>query len=515
VIVGGGATGGWAAKHLTEKGLKVTLLDAGPYLDGRAEFEKALGKVMTGQANFLSNVDQIDRHRQATDEDQKIQGLCYAYNAATKHLFVNDVENPYEIAEGKPFTWIRCRQIGGRTNLWSRVVLRMSDTQFQSADSDLPAWPITYKDIAPHYGNVEQFIGVQGTLEGHPDVPDGQFVGQALPPQPEELMLRKAAEELWPGMPRLFRTRISMLTQPSVSLAAREALPFYSSIGSSIPAAEKTGRLKIIHNAVVHKIITDATGKKARMVEYVDANTGESREFAGKVIILCASALESTRILLNSKNENHPDGLGNSSGVLGHYLMDHVCGAWVSGTKRSHSGQGYPVEIYIPHIPSEAVRGFGSQGVCGPAFTRFVGFGEMAPRFENHVSISHSLKDKWGIPVLKIDCEYSDKERDGARIWRDNIEKLLKYSGYETEHSGDVLGTPGSSIHEMGTARMGSDPKNSVLDSHCRSWDVRNLFVTDGAAFVTSSYHNPTLTMLALTDRACAFIADHYNTEFA
>ncbi|WP_039912256.1 GMC oxidoreductase [Cellvibrio mixtus] len=510
LVVGSGATGGWAAKSLTQRGLRVALLDAGPQLNAKEDFQRRL---ISGKAK--QNIDRIDGSMNATSDRQFIQASCYAYTPSTKHLFVDDLDNPYEVVEGKPFNWIRCRQVGGRSNLWARVAIRMSDFQFKGKYQNLPSWPITYQDVSSHYDEIEDFFHVSGYKENHPEVPDGIFIEDDLPPQYSELALKKAAVDLWPGNTRLFRLRTTTLAQPYVSMISREALPFYSSSGSTIPSAINSGLVSVIPNAVVHRIIMSVDGKKAQGVEYFDAMSGESKEVTAKVVMLCASTLESTRILLNSKSGKHPNGVGNSSGVLGHFLMDHVCGAWVSGTKLPSLTDERDTHIYMPPIRVNSSLPVGAQGYLSSKSVKFIGFGEMRPRYENQVTISEELKDKWGIPALKIECEYSEEEKAATHEWRRYMEAFLTHAGYKTNVSTEELSVPGSGIHEVGTARMGSDRKNSILNPYCRSWDVPNLFVTDGSAFVTSSYHNPTLTMLALTNRACVHIAENFSSEFA
>jgi choline dehydrogenase-like flavoprotein len=515
LVVGTGATGGWAAKSLAQRGLRVVMLEAGPQFNAKAEFQRELANVFSGKGKHISNIDRIGGSPNTANDRQFIQANCYAYSPTTKHLFVDDLDNPYEVAEGKPFNWIRCRQVGGRSNLWARVAIRMSDFQFQGKYQNLPSWPITYQDISSHYDEIESFFHVSGSKEKHSEVPDGIFIEDDLLPQDPEIALKKAAAELWPGDTRLFRLRTTSITQPYVSIISREALPFYSSSGSTIPIAVNSGLVDVIPNAVVHEIIMSANGKKAQGVEYFDAVSGESKQITAKVVMLCASTLESTRILLNSKSSKYPNGVGNSSGVLGHFLMDHVSGAWVSGTKLGPSVDERNTHIYMPPIRVNSFLPVGAQGYLSSKSVKFIGFGEMRPRYENQVTISETLKDKWGIPALKIECEYSDEEKAAAHEWKQCMETFLTHAGYETKVSNEKLSVPGSGIHEMGTARMGNDGKNSILDSYCRSWDVPNLFVTDGSAFVTSSYHNPTLTMLALTNRACVYIVNNFNSEFA
>lgn len=516
IVVGAGATGGWAAKCLTESGLTVGLLDAGPNSYGKEEFQESLRGTLFGEKIFASNEERIvPNPTRASEMRQSIQQECYAFNSATKNLFVDDIDNPYEVPYSKPFSWIRSRQVGGRSNLWARVALRMSDCQLKGSGGGRPPWPVSYNDLSEHYVRVERFLHIAGFQEGQPIIPDSIISEPGLPVQQYEDPIRRAAQALWPGPQRVCRLREATLTQPGVSTISRDALPYFSSAGSTIPSAKGTGLLYLFPNAVVSKISTTPDGSKARTVEYINALTGEQSELAARVFILCASALETTRILLNSRSYQHTNGLCNSSGMLGHQLMDHACGVWIKGKFGTPIEDGSPsAKIYIPPVRAKNDSLFGAQGVCDSKGVSLIAFGEMLPRYENNVSISTSLRDRWGIPSLKIDCEFSSFEKEGAERWLDDMRSLLRESGYEEDSSNSALSPPGSAIHEVGTARMGHDPRTSILDGYCRSWDIGNLFVTDGAAFPSVSFQNPTLTMLALTDRSCSYIARNFHKEY-
>lgn len=515
-IIGGGCTGGWAAKVLTEGGLKVALLDAGPQEDSVEAFREVVRKIITGGVPFIANSTAgapIDR--QDSYPRQSIQSSCYAFNEATKDYFVDDLDNPYHSSGPSSFEWIRSRSLGGRSNLWGRVTLRMSEDLFCSSNSGMPTWPFRYDEIAKSYARVEKYLHIIGCREGNPYIPDCLIAEEGLPAQHHEFALRESALDLWPSSyPRVCRLREASFVQPNVSLISRNVVPYFSSAGSTIPAAQGTGRLELIQNAVACRISTNIEGTSAKAVEYIDRVTCGEKEIQAKVVVLCASALESTRILLNSKSERNPLGMANSSGVLGHYLMDHLSGPSVAGAKYVGDAYTPAAKIYVPPLSEAQEFKFGAQGVSHSGGVELIAYGEMHPSKNNRVYLSDKNKDKWGIPSLEIECNISDRERSSAEQWEADIKKLLKHAGYDITRSTATLRSPGSAAHEMGTARMGKSKSDSVLNPFCQAWDISNLFLTDGAAFPLSSYHNPTLTMLALTDRTCKHILSIFSSEF-
>jgi choline dehydrogenase-like flavoprotein len=552
VIVGSGATGGWAAKQLTEKGMKVIVLEAGRKLDPEKDFTE---HAKPYDMKYRGVVDS----RWLLRERQPVQSKNYACNEYGHQFFVDDIDNPYTTAERKPFDWIRGRQVGGRTIMWGRQSYRLSDYELKAASRDDYGddWPIGYAELAPYYDIVEQFVGVSGSSEGLPQLPDGKF----LPPMKMtcgELMLKRAVEAKWKDR-RVTIGRSAILTTNHNGRArchycgncerGCSTSSYFSSPGSTLPAAAKTRRMTLRPNAVVSHIIVDPKTGKATGVAFIDRLTKKAEEVFGKVIVLCASTIESTRLLLNSSTRQHPNGLGNSSGVLGHYLMDHTFAVSVRGVVPPAAKFPYNYDdgrangIYIPKFRNvtdkhpKFIRGYGIQASVrrgmlptnlrrmpgfGPEFKKMVrevqdappfgmsAFGEMLPRFENQVTINKDKKDAWGIPVVHIDCGHSDNEREMAKDEIETLKEMATEAGWEILSSNPFPAPPGLGIHEVGTARMGSDPKTSFLNQYNQSWDVKNLFVTDGACFVSIGCQNPTLTMMALTVRACDYIIEQY-----
>ena len=546
VVVGSGATGGWAAKELTEAGLKVAVLEAGRKLDPAADYSEHKLPYEMPLRGF--------RSPHALEKEQHIQKKCYQCDEFANHLFVKDTECTYTTPEDRPFAWIRGRHVGGKSIMWGRQSYRLSDYDLKAASRDGfgADWPLDSAELAPYYERVERFIGISGQAEGVPQLPDSVF----LPPMPlncGEQMARKALKEKFGRTLTIGRTAI--LTAP---LRDRPAChycgpcgrgcqtgSYYSSPASSLPAAEATGRLTLIPNAVVSHVVLDESGR-CRSVNYVDRLTRAQREVFGKTVVLCASTLESTRILLNSRSERHPNGLSNSSGVLGRYLMDHIMGGGARG--RMPVGKKYvddrarrPNGIYVPRFRNiqdkhpDFLRGYGFQGGAslekwghafamagfGAAFKKrvrdeqpwimnFSGFGECLARYENFCELDKKEVDAWGIPVLHISMDHSDNEWKMLHDMADTAEEMLRAMGAEDIKPRTDLAMPGLTIHEVGTARMGNDPKTSVLNRWQQAHEVKNLFVMDGAVFPSSACQNPTLTMMALASRACAHLVDEY-----
>ncbi len=492
IVVGSGATGGWAAKQLTESGLRVALLEAGQ--------------------SPSPDQDTTDA-RAGASERQPIQSQCYAYTPETSHLFVDDLDNPYSCPEDAPFNWIRGRQIGGRLHTWAGMSVRMSDYQFKAASNDGIGedWPISHADLAPYYGLVERYLKVSGTRARLPQLPDGLFL-EPQPPSAAEQGFKSAVERRWP-------TR-------AVTTGRLAQIP----ADATLAAAQRTGRLTLFPNSVASRVLTDTGGYRARAVAFVDRPTGHEREVDAGVIFLCASTIESTRLLLNSASSDHPTGLGNSCGVLGHFLMDHTFGVGVGGVVPRASGGGprlfgdciTPAFRNITEPEVEFIRGYGIQTHLRPAERRRLhrlrrrvrpgggrfwmqSFGEVLPRFENHISVDPDAVDAWGIPAARIECRYGENELQMAADQLHCSTEMAEAAGFHVDESHQALAPPGSSVHELGTARMGSDRSSSVLNRHNQSWDVPNLFVTDGSCFTSSGFQNPTLTMMAITARACDF----------
>jgi choline dehydrogenase-like flavoprotein len=550
IVVGSGATGGWAAKELTEKGLHVLLLEAGKMLNPDKDFKMV---AYPYELKYRGVVPQ----EQLLKARQPIQSKCYACTEYGNHLFVDDVDNPYTTPTGKPFDWIRGRHVGGRSIMWGRQSYRLSDYEFKAASRDGYGddWPIGLQELAPYYERVERFVGISGAMEGLPQLPDSVF----LPPMAmtcAERALKKAVEKNWPQR-KVIMGRVAMLTKAHNGRAACHYCghcergcstnSMFNTPGSTLPAAMKTKRLTLRTNSVVSHLIIDTNTAKAKGVAFVDQKTKKTYEAFAKVVVLCASTIESTRILLNSASRQHPEGFGNSSGVLGRYLMDHTYSVSVTGTVPDVAQYGYDFSegrnngIYIPKFRNvfdkhkDFVRGYGIQGEAnkgmlhphlksfpgfGSRFKQMVretnapasfwmgAFGEMLARPENRVTINKEVKDAWGIPVAHIDCTYSDNERAMAKDQFATLNEMADAAGWKVEGGNSQLANPGLCIHEVGTARMGSDAKKSVLNPFNQVWDAKNVFVTDGAAFVSQGCQNPTLTMMAITVRACEHLVN-------
>ena len=541
IVVGSGITGGWAAKELTEKGLRTLVLEAGRAIDPRKDYTEG---VPVWETRFRGLGD-----RRWRDEYQAVQQRWS--DEWTQQFFVSDVQNPYTTPEGMPFIWIRGRQVGGRSITWGRQCYRWSDLDFEANARDGIAvdWPLRYADLAPWYDYVEDFIGVSGQAEGLSQVPDGKF----LPPMAlncAELRMREALARHFGGERRLTIGRTATLTVAHRGRAACHYCgpcargcrsgSYFSSLSSTLPAAQRTGRLTLRPFSVVHSLIFDPESRKVTGVRVIDAQTRDTVELHARVVFLCASTLESTRILLNSTTREFPDGLANSSGELGRNLMDHMPvqaarGTLPGMTDRDDVGNR-PNGIYVPRFrniggrKAPFLRGYGFQGrgtrqgwvrgltmpgfgadfkkslaEPGPWQFSFTGFAECLPRRENFVEIDKTRVDAWGIPVLKIHCRWGENElalRDDMIV---AASELLAAAGAREIRPAEKELLPGLGIHEMGTARMGRDPKTSVLNGWCQAHDVPNLFVTDGAGMTSSACQNPSLTYMALTARACDY----------
>jgi choline dehydrogenase-like flavoprotein len=552
IVIGSGATGGFAAKELAEAGMTVLVLEAGPKLDPLKDFREHTWPYELPYRNTLPQT-YLFRER------QKVQSRCYACNEYGHHFFVDDVDNPYTTPDGRPFDWIRGRQVGGRTIQWGRQSYRFSDYEFKAARGDGydVDWPISYADLAPYYDRVESFVGISGAHEQLAQLPDGKFL-PAMKMTCGEMLLKRAVEKRWKDR-RVTIGRSAILTVPHRGRAKCHwcghcdrgctTWSYFSSPGSTLPAAARTRRMTLRPDAVTSHIIIDTDTGKAKGVAFIDRVTKKAHEAFGKVIVLCASTIESTRILLNSATRQHPNGLGNSSGVLGHYVMDHTYNVRVGGFIPALKDYGYNYDdgrangIYIAKFRnvnerhSKFIRGYGIQGSAqrgmlppglkslpgfGDEFKKIVrewkapapfgmgAWGEMLPRFENKVTIDKEVKDAWGIPVVHIDCTHGDNERAMVADAIECLQEMATEAGFEITSVSATPAPPGLCIHEVGTARMGDDPKTSVLNRFNQSWDVKNLFVTDGACFVSSGCQNPTLTMMAITVRACDYIVDQH-----
>jgi len=541
IVVGSGISGGWAAKELTEKGLKVLLLEWGKNIEHIKDYETATKKPWEFKHRGRLTQEQIETH--------PVQKRDYPYSEFNESWWVNDLECPY--TEVKRFDWYRGYHVGGRSLMWGRQSYRLSDLDFEANAKEGVAvdWPIRYKDIAPWYDYVERYIGVSGQNEGLPQLPDGQF----LPPMEMncvEKEVKKRIENHYKGSRKMIMGRAANLTKPHNgrgscqyrNLCSR-GCPFgayFSTQSSTLPAAMATGNLTIRPFSIVNSVLYDKDKKQAAGVRVIDAETNETMEFYSKIIFLNGSTLGTAFILLNSTSDAFPDGLGNSSGQLGHNLMDHHFRTGASGEIEGYDDMYYygrrPNGIYIPRYRNigndkrNYIRGFGYQGGAsrtgwqrdiaelafgadfkneitkpGPWYMGLTGFGETLPYYENKVFIDHSKKDKWGQPVLAIDCEFKENEQKMRVDMMNDAAEMLEASGAKNVSTFDNGSYPGMAIHEMGTARMGHDPKTSVLNKWNQMHDVKNVFVTDGSCMTSAACQNPSLTYMALTARACDY----------
>lgn len=546
IVVGSGISGGWAAKELTEKGLKTLLLERGRMVEHSADYPTE--NKAPWEFYFRGRGDQ-----EAFERDYPIQRKGGGFGEATSHFYVNDRQNPYTYPENKPFMWIRGHQLGGRSLIWGRQCYRWSDLDFEAnaRDGFGVDWPIRYADIEPWYDYVESFAGVSGRAEGIPHLPDGNF----QPPMEMNCAERDFKERIEAAFAGRKMTigRVANITR---ALNGRTACQFrnqcargcsygayFSTQSATLPAAQATGNLTIRVNSIVESVLYDEQRDRASGVRVIDAETQEEMEFRGRIIFLCASALGTTRIMLNSTSRRFPNGIANSSGALGHYLMDHPFNAGATGELPGNEEMYYrgrrPNGIYIAKFRNlsdrssrhpDFLRGYGYQGGAsrqgwgrgnaspgvgeslkerlhdpGPWTMWLGGWGEHLPREENYVELDPEVKDAWGMPVLRITCSWSDNEDRMREDMAISAAEMLEAAGARNIQPFISESPPGLCIHEMGTARMGRDPSTSVLNGHNQAHDVPNLFVTDGACMASSACQNPSITYMALTARAADY----------
>jgi choline dehydrogenase-like flavoprotein len=541
IVIGSGISGGWAAKELTEKGLNTLMLERGPD-----------HKHITDYKTAAKDPWQFEHRGKVTQQQLRERPYIARTWGATEAVidsWAKDVDCPY--TEIKPFNWWRAYRMGGRSILWGRQSYRWSDHDFEANVRDGWAidWPIRYKDIEPWYDHVERHAGVSGSHEGLAQLPDGQF----LPPMDMNCVEKDVAARIkarYKGQRHMIIGRVANLTAP---IAGRtqcqfrnrcwEGCPFggyFSTQSSTLPAALATGKLTVRPDSIVTKILYDKDKKRATGVEVLDAETSKTYVFNARVVFVNASALNSAWILMNSATDVWPDGLGSSSGQLGHNIMDHHYNVGASGTMEGYEDKYFYGRrangIYIVRFANlfgdkrDYLRGFGYQGGAGregwqrnvaelsvgaaykealtePGQWTFgvTGFGELLPYHENRIYLDKNRKDKWGLPVLTMDAELKDNEKKMRKDIVLEATAMLEAGGVKNIKSWDHGHPIGDGIHEMGSARMGRDPKTSVLNPHNQVWDAPNVFVTDGACMASSACQNPSLTYMALTARA----ADH------
>ena len=541
IVIGSGISGGWAAKELTEKGLKVLMLERGRDHQHIKDYKFA-----------DKDPWQLEHRGHTTEEQKKKYPVIHRGWAATESVmdsWVNEEECPY--TEVKPFTWWRSYQLGGRSLLWGRQSYRWSDLDFEANAKDGIAidWPIRYKDMAPWYDYVEKFAGISGSMEGLSHLPDGHF----LPPMDLNCVEKDVAARIKANFKESRHLIIGRVANLTAAIPGRTACQFrnrcwegcpfggyFSTQSSTLPAAMKTGNLTVRPWSIVTQIHYDKNTKKATGVEVLDAETNKTYTFHSKIVFLNASALNSAWVLMNSATDVWKDGLGSSSGELGHNIMDHHYNLGASGKVEGFEDRYYSGRrangFYIPRFANlnsdkrDFLRGYGYQGAAsrsgwsreiaemniGTDFKEALtepggwtigagGFGEILPYHENKITLDPKVKDKWGLPVLSMDAEIKDNEKKMRKAIVEDLVAMFESAGVKEIKTYDTGHAMGHGIHEMGTARMGKDEKTSVLNAHNQVWDAKNVFVTDGACMTSSACQNPSLTYMALTARAAAF----------
>ncbi|HMQ48630.1 MAG TPA: GMC family oxidoreductase [Saprospiraceae bacterium] len=546
IVIGSGISGGWAAKELCEKGLKTLVLEKGRMVK-HGDYPTALKEDWE-----FENRGQLSAEELTQYEKQNRTG--YTMHQSSKHWWVNDLEHPY--TETKRFDWIRGHHVGGRSLMWGRQSWRLSELDFEAnlREGIAVDWPIRYADLAPWYEHVEKFIGVQGENVGLPQLPDSNL----LPAMELTCVEEHFRDSIKSNFGRTLTVgRSANLSQAHNGRGACQyrnrcirGCPYgayFSSNASTLPAAEATGNMTLRPNSVVHSIIYDPATRKAKGVKVIDAETMETTEFYAKIIFCCASALSTTLILFNSANEDFPNGLGNSSGQLGHNVMDHHFRAGATGIyegfgDKFHKGRR-PTGVYLARYRNvdkaseskDYLRGWGYQGgasrtnwmqgvkeldmtlgaefkskliIPGPWQMGLNAFAECLPYYDNKVTLNTDVLDKYGLPTLTMDCEFKENEMNMRKDMANDAAEMLEAAGFTNVETYDAGSWPGLGIHEMGTARMGRTPKSSVLNGWNQMWDVPNVFVTDGSCMTSAACQNPSLTYMALTARAANYAVE-------
>ncbi|MFL5786605.1 MAG: GMC oxidoreductase [Flavisolibacter sp.] len=545
IVIGSGISGGWAAKELTEKGLKVLLLERGRNIEHIKDYVNAT----KGPWEFPHRGGRT----QQMIKDYPVLKRDYPLNETNLDYWASDKESPY--VEVKRFDWFRGYHVGGRSLMWGRQSYRWSNADFEANAKDGIAvdWPVRYNEIAPWYDYAEKFAGISGSKEGLDVLPDGHF----MPPMEMNVVEKDVAariKEYYKNQRHMIIGRTANITEPLPGRTNCQyrnkcwlGCPFgayFSTQSSTLPAAMKTGNLTLRPWSIVTKILYDKDKKRATGVEVLDAETNKTYEFSSKIIFLNASALNSAWVLMNSATDVWPDGMGSSSGELGHNVMDHHLGVGAGGVVEGYEDKYYYGSrangIYIPKFRNvngdkrDYIRGFGYQGganragwgrevaemsiggdfkdaLCEPGqwSMGIGGFGETLPYHDNKITLDKSVKDKWGLNVLSFDCEIKDNEKKMRKDMQNDAIEMLSNAGVKNVKGHDGNPYLGRGIHEMGTARMGNDPKTSVLNKWNQVWDAPNVYVTDGAFMTSANCVNPSLTYMAFTARA----ADHAVSE--
>ena len=548
IVIGTGVSGGWAAKELCENGLKTLVLERGRNIEHIKDYPTA--NLESWQLPFRGRPSREDIKNQ-----YKQHRTGFVTHQATKHWFVNDLEHPYN--ETKRFDWIRGYHVGGRSLTWGRQALRMSDIDFTANKKENIAidWPIRYKDIAPWYSHVENYIGVSGEKLGLTQLPDGEFTSPMPLNVVEELFKNKISKHFDDRL--LTIGRFANLTGHKTIDGRHNCINrnrcmrgcpiggYFSSNSSTLPAAEKTGNMTLKTNAIVCEILYSKKERKAIGVKVIDSKTKEEQRFYSKVIFCCASTIATTSILLQSKSDTFPNGLGNISGELGHNLMDHHfrvgATAQYNGLEEEPYYNNRPASFHIPRFQNlgdkktkkSYLRGFSFQGAAsrkdwrraikeltygedlkkqltssGPWRIGLIGFGECLPYHENKIKLNYSNKDQWGLPTVTFDCEFKENELLMRKDMKKQAVEMLQKSGFINIKTFDQACIPGHAIHEMGTARMGHSAETSIVNKHNQIHLVPNVYVTDGACMTSSGNQNPSLTYMALSARAANHAAN-------
>ena len=550
IVVGSGMSGGWSAKELCERGLKVLVLERGPEIKPERDYVDQLRPWQEQNLDRISQ-DEIEKHY-----FRQYPGGAYAVKESNKHFWVKDDEHPYETVEGTQYDWLRGYHTAGRSIMWSRQSYRMGPQDFTANKDEAVAidWPVRYDDIKPWYDYVEKFAGIAGNNDGLEQLPDGVYQ-PAFELTDAEKSFKSKVETAFPGR-NVIAARIAHLTDVTdeqrelgrTNCQAQNRCHFgcsfkayFSSLHATLPAAERTGNMTIVHNAIVQSLDYDPATNRVSGVRIVDAETNEHRTYTSRLVFLNASAIASAMILLQSKSEAFPNGLANSSDQVGRNLMDHISGAGANGIlpgfeNQKVFGRRPSGGIYIPRYANITendkpyTRGFGYQGGAsplgnaggqmagigksfkeahsspGPWRVNIGAFGEQLPNPNNRVTLHPTKTDKWGNPQALFDVSYGENEHTMLEEARKDAVAMLEAAGCTDINSNPVnLTVPGNRIHEMGSARMGNDPANSVLNRWCQAHDVPNLFITDGAFMTSAACQNPSISYMAFTARACDY----------
>lgn len=543
IVIGSGISGGWAAKELTEKGLKVLMLERGQNIEHVKDYVNANKAPWEFPYRGTKSQQMI--------KDHPVLSRDYVLNEANVNWWVNEQESPY--TEVKRFDWFRGYHVGGRSLLWGRQSYRWSDVDFtaNARDGIGVDWPVRYKDIDPWYTYVEKFAGISGSVEGLSQLPDGHFMpAMEMNVVEKDVAARLKAHYKDIDQRTMIIGRVANITQPLPGRTNCQyrnkcwlGCPFgayFSTQSSTLPAAMATGNLTLRPWSIVTRILYDKDKKRATGVEILDAENNQTYVYKSKIVFLNASTLNSAWVLMNSATDIWPDGLGSSSGELGHNIMDHHYNVGASGIMEGYEDKYYYGRrangIYIVRFANffgdkrDYLRGFGYQGAAsregwqrnvaemsigaglketltepGQWTIGITGFGELLPYHENKITLDNDTKDKWGLPVLSMDAELKDNEKKMRKDMQEEAKAMLEAAGVSQLRSWDNGHHVGDGIHEMGSARMGLDPRTSVLNAHNQVWDATNVFVTDGACMTSSACQNPSLTYMALTARAADF----------